>query len=331
MSGTVRGYVSDKHRETETSVEADRNPPRAMACGIGLCAALLLLNMGAAKADCLPSSGCYRWQYNSTDKTPITLNLVRQFRYDRLIEKTWWGGWRKAPDAEQQIAAATVLRTKIPRAYITYCGPYSSRALNPYFKVSQIPDNAVCDAVRLSYIYPTGEPLTTFGRIDENEPLPVTKFFGSGYNEINDTSRKLRYLRMTAYIVRFKQSANRFKMWSPDDIASHSVRRKDYQGFNQFESKVGISVYFFDNSEDGIRKVRCIEQYGKIIPYYFCSVEFSINENIYVDLDLIDFRKHGGREFLRERVRNFKSHMCSILQCNEQALRAATIAGPWKE
>ena len=78
----------------------------------------------------------------------------------------------------------------------------------------------------------------------------------------------------------------------------------------------GPGLTWTPHSQDGIYAVKCLTPVERSNPEVFCTAYVALNESLGAELGFIDFRLHGGRAFLRERIAAWKSHVCGALHCN---------------
>jgi hypothetical protein len=226
-----------------------------------------------------------------------------------------------------------VLKTEIPKKLLSVCFPYSrSKATSALFKVKSLPNEVFCNKISFVMNYATGEEWTgsemlkrdNFEKFLRERPKPDPLIFGKVPEDETNVDFE-RYFEIKADVFVRK---NQGKFEYPEG----SVMRRNKIGYSD-----GFSVYrpansswtgyFDDQASDGLGYVLCVNPPDRMTPRAFCKATIVINDRLIAEVDFIDFRLHGGRAFLQERVRAFKKHMCPILKCNDSALSAAKVVG----
>jgi hypothetical protein len=294
-----------------------------------------------AEADYIPNAIAGPFIYSSTDLTEIEVNLVYDFKYqdgEPVLDETG------EPVVGQQVGDKFITKppafsTKLPRAQVNYCNPYSSRAVSSYFdtggffKNGALPNRIYCKQFSMYYLYTDGTPITIahatpLDSLKSRWPKPAPASFGKDFDQLQNKWDMLRYLSMVAIIhANGFDSRDGVYLWDTKRLIKDAPNTTigDYEGFLSFVSGASDTPEYFDDGADEIRYVSCASSIEKSHPGFYCTVYFPISRGAFVELSFVDFRLHGGRQFLRERVRSFKRLFCEQLKCDQQSINAAKV------
>jgi hypothetical protein len=297
----------------------------------------LMIIYSAAFADSIPDAFSGPYVFNTSDMTEIEVNLIRGLKYaDGSIEPELDGPTGKPIsgkyDANKKFRAEPPLITaRLPRALVNICDPYTSKAESYFFDVNELPDEIYCTNFMINYLHPDGLPLTKALSMDWNEmratrPSPTSPSFGKDFDKLQYEPERIRFLRMEA-VVRINEFNGRYAIptWNKQDQTKNYPNSivEEYDGYTSVSDGVSNWQYYFDDGPDEIRSVACVTSIEDAQPGFFCTANFPIRDNVFVALTFIDFRLHGGRKFLRERVRMFKKQFCQQLNCDLKSINAA--------
>jgi hypothetical protein len=286
-------------------------------------ATLTIFAPAASKADRLPELNNDSFTFSTKDIPLVDVYFTNGHPYpeNNITKLGVWNEERKAYDP-----ATSTFMLSIPPVYLDTC-----INLSAWNELKEIPQKAYCRNVfEASFFYPTGVPFSR-GRkfeddLQENNP-PTTPFFGKGYDQLKRIRDKTKFLNTHAIIALSKRDLSHWDLMQEHggENAKNVTYRGRYEGFTEIRRYK--YTYFYDNGSDGIRAVQCFDLTERSEPSQTCSTQFRVNDKLVATVSFIDFRLHGGREFLRERVRNFKKIMCPFLKCDENALSAAEVTG----
>ena len=210
------------------------------------------------------------------------------------------------------------LRTTLPRDILSICFPYSRRGDGP-FKVESLPDEVFCNKIGFAIYYDDGKPAWRYKSREERDAVRNRTSDPSVFGKVPSAE-----FRRTIDVGRFsKVTADVFPIgpgWptKPKPLAVDKGQKiGEYEGFDVYEFGPSLYRSYVDfNSGDGIFYVECPAPIEKSHPEFYCKASVKLNDQIGAELSFIDFRLHGGRAFLRERIAAWKSHMCEALHCN---------------
>ena len=284
--------------------------------------ATLALFVPPATADYVPYFIGAPFNYFSTDTKPIEVSLGIP-RYDKA------SGTIKSVrrnSANELVDGPPIAVVRIPRAYIMFANNYtSSRRALPGFRHEILPDRIVTNHLILAVAYPDGSPLSvSYGAFHRNKPN--LKLLGRDIDKIRK-DKQARSIVLLADISSWSnQNARDSNTLSPR-VRSNVPKFVDIvDGFQHFRG-IGTGQYYYDNGPDEIRVIKCFGDPATTQPGVYCKYTFPLNDYLLVNLDFLDFRIHGGRDFARERIRAFKKFACPIFRCDEKALEAAEVKG----
>ena len=221
------------------------------------------------------------------------------------------------------------LRTTLPRDILSICFPYSRRGGGP-FKVESLPDEVFCNKIGFAIYYDDGKPVWRSKSREErdavrnrtSDPLAFGKVPSA---EFRRTLNVKRFSTVAADVfpigpewfdhLQFVLADGRIK----NELGEYKGSGKyigDYEGFREYQDGPRFRNYLDSKGRDGIYAVKCLTPIEGSHPEFYCTAYVDLNDNIGAELTFIDFRLHGGRAFLRERIAAWKSHMCEALHCN---------------
>jgi hypothetical protein len=290
-----------------------------MSALLKITAVLILLCIALAINRCsTPSDSHYIESYLSNanifasqEVTPVTINFVSM-------------------DKPREV----LMQVALPRAYVVSFDPYQTVGSSPDHTVQKLPDILYGDGpLTLLYLHGPGTPLVTVASREIDKITgPEDSSFGKNY-AVQPGSMKLRYLTGIAQLhfysdQQVSRGDRKLRQTYPCvDTVLCSYRRGDeigsYEGFKVYKPKPGSYHYYVDNGPDEIREIQCSGTLAQSRPQFYCYYRFPLNDHLFAELEFIDFRLHGGREFARQRIRAFKDKFCSYLHCDDRALAAA--------
>jgi hypothetical protein len=264
------------------------------------------------------------WVYSTSEPGEYTLNMAKSVWADE-----------KEPNKVQH--SDIVLTTKIPKSLLSVCFPYSrSKGTSPMFKVKSLPDEIFCNKISFNMNYVDGKSLqnSTMFRDEHFEdyirksPKPLPVIMGKLPDIPREDQPRVtwrRYFEMTADVYPRK---NLGKFDYPEGRVMRRNRIGQLEGLEVYKSQNSSwTGYFDEQASDGLNYILCVAPPDRTHPEFFCSAHIVINDDLVAKVDFVDFRVHGGRQFLRDRIRAFKKHVCPILKCSSEALQAADVVG----
>jgi hypothetical protein len=264
------------------------------------------------------------WVYSTSEPGDYTLNMAKSV-------------WADEKEPTKILHSEIVLTTKIPKSLLSVCFPYSRKQPQAnVFKVQSLPDEVFCNKISFVMNYVDGEDWKgsemlrgrdNLEKFLRERPKPDPLIFGKVPADESNVDFR-RYFKMKADVSLIHPSKNLAEVERFIHGAEPKNKIGTYDGFDVHKNSYSERTTFIDASAaDGIQTAFCVSATNNTRPEFFCSAIFRLNENVYVELDFIDFRVHGGRRFLQERVRAFKKYVCPILKCSDAAMSAAEVVG----
>lgn len=273
-----------------------RSNPDARTRMFVVCAACLMIlqAVGYGKADSLPhtpfSGPLY---YVSKEMEPISVEFVL---------KPW------AEDDEDTLKRVV----KVPRAYINFVNGYSHSAKRRVTKHtlksrqrgwSELPEQVRTSDIMVTLIDPDGAPYTVQGL---ERSL-------STQNADGITKRRAR--SQFAYISLAKDS--QFVPITLKMARDKGVSLVEYEGL-LFDPGATGRHYYYNMGSGSLRFVRCSRRAEETRPGEFCTYAVSMGDHFIARIQFLDFRLHGGRQYIIDRVGVFLKAMCQHFPCNEE-------------
>jgi hypothetical protein len=237
--------------------------------------------------------------------------------YDGQMRGPWVYSTNAPGDYTLQMGNLT---TTVPKRMLDMCMPYSRRSTIPEFKVSELPDTIRCEQIHIGINHVDGKPWhrhPMFSRkyleeisTQKNHPL----IFGKLANVRLDSLKRLFAIHATIRVGK-DQTANseQFLLTGMKNSPAAYITLPSYDGYRVVKNQPSSWTDFFDlGASDGIRHIRCFTPSN---PTFYCTYYLTLSEDLQAELTFIDFRLHGGREFMRQRVDAFKKHICPMLKC----------------
>lgn len=257
------------------------------------------------------------WVFADDRPGDITLNMVRSVGQD-------------PNDPTKVVHSPIVLTTKIPRNLISMCEPYARGGQHSVFNVQSLPDEVFCKKVNIDLNYADGKAMTVTDMFRgdnydhlRNQPQPSDIIFGKLPENRGGVDIK-RYYEMSVDIsIKFDYVEELF-------MRESRWRRADIDGFEVYMPGTAGATALFDNfKKDGVEHVSCstADPLAKHSLIAYCTYYFPLNDQLQAEVKFIDFREHGGRLFLEERIAALKKWICPIFNCNEQVLAQAQVRG----
>jgi hypothetical protein len=85
-----------------------------------------------------------------------------------------------------------------------------------------------------------------------------------------------------------------------------------FDGLTYLAGNTRRDIYLGEDGRDEFAKVDC-SLHAEANPIYFCKTAFRVGGDLVARADFVDFRFHGGRTFLNERVRVLRQALCQFL------------------
>jgi hypothetical protein len=204
--------------------------------------------------------------------------------------------------------------------------------------VRSLPDEVFCNKISFNMNYVDGKSLKNCDMCSLNEfedyirkaPKPHPIIMGKlpaipRADQPNEDFQRYFEMKADVYVwIASKLGETIGKMISVKPVN----RIGDFEGFEVYrEGNSSWTDYVEIRATDGIQHVRCVAPPEKTHPENFCNANIVINDRLVAEVQFVDFRMHGGRRFLQERIRAFKKHICPILKCSSEALEAAKVVG----
>ena len=262
------------------------------------------------------------WVYSTEEDGSYTLNMAASVGVDKS-------------DASKVAHSEIILKTEIPKKLLSVCFPYARNGdASGLFRVKRLPDEVFCNKISFVINYATGEEWTgsemlkrdNLEKFLRERPKPDPLIFGNVPADETNVDFE-RYFEMGADVyvwVSSKLGETISKMIG----VQPKNRIGEFEGFRVYREGTSSWTDYVDiGAADGIQHVLCVNPPERMTPRAFCRAKIVINDRLVAEVNFIDFRLHGGRAFLQERVRAFKKHMCPILKCNDAALSAAKVVG----
>jgi hypothetical protein len=287
-----------------------------------ICLLLAALTLPSCGEDSVSDDNRYErnpWVYNSGAEGEYVLHLVKT---------PFFKTYPEVVDQKQIIQT-----TKIRKNLLSICHPYGRKQKKAVFKVENLPDELYCGAIGLTFNYDDGISWDNVRptRRDELESLLADKSKHSlilgRITSKTHWSDLDRYKIIRAEIEILRDQKHKDAYFSPKMVVGKKTR--EYEGFEEYLATPtdGMPQYFDVNALDGIQRVDCVSNPAQTNAVYFCHARLLLNPLIIAKVGFIDFRHHGGRLFLQERVRAFKKIVCPIIKCDTAALREAEVVG----
>lgn len=253
--------------------------------------------------------------------SPVTVDFA-YWEYDKARQK-WLSGTFVPQKGVRE--GPPEISVTIPRAYITLATPYSQKAKSNSHKFAVLPDRIVSPELHIDLTYPDGYPYTVMlENWDKLKPDPTLKGMGKGVESWSKKDQIRATVQSAVVSLVSEGNDSRLNLEKLESLPGYKPL-PEYEGFRHFAR--ASKEWFFDDGSDDIRAIECYPNPPSGGNIFYCSYYFALNSKLRVELEFIDFRQNGGREFVRERVRAFKNVMCPVFHCDEGALRAAKIEG----
>ena len=179
----------------------------------------------------------------------------------------------------------------IPRAYIVFANGYS------YQKKREIPDRIETHRISLRLTYPDGKPTTL--HVQELGYAP------SECRKARDALRPVEYVVSLSYVTPGRDAFAPFQ-----EIAK---RRPLQESSEEFEVHFDGIFYFIPKNQKLISFIYCLNNSK---PNYTCDHYLHPTASLAVKAAFVDFRFHGGAEFVRERAERLRDLLCAkFLAC----------------
>ncbi len=190
---------------------------------------------------------------------------------------------------DADVSQRVVLR--IPRAYLVFVPGYEADRISP------LPDALEAQSVTLALTFPDGEPLSAHAAAIAAEQ-------GVGLREAILNLRPQTYEVELGYIAPGIPWETRVR----ELVEKHNTRIGVYDGLEHFRD-VTSDIFLGKSETGGLIRVSCsLEARAK--PNHLCTVRMRLGENLSVNAMFLDFRFHGGREYLNERTRIVRESVC---------------------
>jgi hypothetical protein len=287
---------------------------------------VLISAASSALADSIPGFLDGPYAYYSTDMNPVEVSFASIKSDDTT--GTYKTGHLDSVTKEF-VQGAPMTTAILPRAFINAFVPYSSKKTwHRDFQVRVLPSKIVGNNLIMAMTYPDSLPYSvvyeTWPKYKPDLSLPG---MGQGVIKWDDHKALTRAMLVTAKLSATPfGNAREFGCLQPMRCGG-KLFVGDYQGFKHYRDPDGMGTghYYFDNGSDDIRAIKCFGTFNDTPPGHFCTYSLAMNPSIFAELTFLDFRMHGGRPFVRDRIRVFKKFACPIFQCDEKALKAAEI------
>jgi hypothetical protein len=173
----------------------------------------------------------------------------------------------------------------VPRAAIVFANGYSGRSL------PKLPDNVVTNEIIVAVVYPDGEPLS----VKATEIATQRKV---------SLTTAIEGLRLRQYTAQLHYSGPN-RIW--EELTQQS--REQFKIVDSYDGlqHAPADYYFGEDGVDVFRRSYC---YPEATSIYFCKTEMRAGPGLTASVDFPDFRLHGGRAYLNERVHKFREIVC---------------------
>jgi hypothetical protein len=182
----------------------------------------------------------------------------------------------------------------VPAAYVVFVeglGPKDAPRLPARFGTSQ---------VDLAMTWPDGKPLSVHAR--ENARRDGISFAQAATAlRANHMAVSLGYVRPDIPWEARVRERNRFMAEAEpfDGLLHVTESRRD--------------IYFGDGRSDEFVRIWCF-LHADSRPDHFCTTSMRVAPDIVANVDFVDFRFNGGREFVNERIRLVRATVCQFLE-----------------
>ena len=244
-------------------------------------------------------------RYSYADRIPGTAFMGPNVYYTDAMDPIQVLFWGKIENREKTPPDSIAT---LPRAYIFAAPGYSKEEYN------ELPRRLEVDKLYVMFSYPDG--------------VPYKESYSKKKNLVEFQGNTIREYVITHYIAIMHQTVNSIEqLWFllPEEYRPESEIRTNeryiynFDGFKGYES--GGSFYYYGNIDSDVRKIKCLRAPELAHPGSFCTYTTIINERMYVEVDFVDFRLHGGAEFAEERIRVFKEILCRHVSCANPSTR----------
>ncbi len=72
-------------------------------------------------------------------------------------------------------------------------------------------------------------------------------------------------------------------------------------------------LFYGDHESDEFLRIKCLAGLNDI---QYCKYFFFISRNISADASFLDLRRHGGRDFANEKIRQIRKVLCPRIGCD---------------
>jgi hypothetical protein len=183
---------------------------------------------------------------------------------------------------------------RIPRAYILYASRYRPA------DYSTVPDAIHTNHLTLLLTYPNGKPLSVVAKELDAQRSAGTR------SSICDL-REQQYVAELSFVSpgitwsSIRESIFRINLDSP---------LGEYEGLKYYDRSGRQFVFFGDPADESFLWVQC---YHESKPVFFCKAGIPITTGLLAQVDFVDFRFHGGVQFLKDRVRVLRQTVCTFV------------------
>ncbi len=246
-------------------------------------------------ADKVHGIGTHRFYFSATDMN--------------LVEVTFEADRQHTGKQSNEPALKTHVTVKLPRAYIyNAAGRYTSE------REKSLPDKIAVPWLMLIFVHPDGDVHKTFSEQNLYKREVVVQ------QGVEHKLRLIRKLTMRTTIV-FRPNIKNFyevpPFFQPEDLPI-DVRLSFagvWDGYRVYTQDQGPD-YLFGGPRDHFQVARCPMSANGAMLSNWCSYFIRLNELFIAEVEFLDFRFHGGRKFVTERLAAWSVIVCRYFACN---------------
>jgi hypothetical protein len=234
-----------------------------------------------ALADNIPGTAYVgRAYYASTEADPIAVNFVAD--KPSLTPET---------AKRQSIVTSGV----VPRGFIIFAVPYAT-------DIEPVLPEEIWTTHLVLLLHKSGEPYLAFlDKLQKSEALSERAATAS--MRVDMATANLQTVDWPRYreLITYTRAPRRGSTEDGLDVYFYGPRGP---------------IYYRDHSYPALQVIQCRTEQARANANQFCTYELRLSQVLRARIDFVDFRFHGGRAFVHERLRQLEEQLCSFFSCD---------------